>query len=150
MKHLLFYLLFLLPGVGFAQNLTFKGVPIDGKLEDFEKQLADKGVFKDMEKDANVAGKYYSDSVCLCIGYDYRTRRVGSVSLDYNPEAIPTPKEYLAQLKKDFTAKYGEPTTTSDEETTWYYWYVKEGTKTIGKISVYGPSPNIGISYEDK
>ena len=49
MKHFLFSLLFLLPAVGFAQNLTFQGVPIDGKLEDFEKQLADKGVFRDME-----------------------------------------------------------------------------------------------------
>ena len=150
MKQLLFLLFLMLPGFGLAQDLTFKGVPISGTLEEFEKQLTQKGVFKGMEKDPNVAGKYYSDSICLVINYDYRTRTVGSVSIDYNPESIENPKEYLANMKRDFTAKYGEATVTNDEETTWYYWYVKSGNKTIGKISLYGPSPNIGVSYEDK
>lgn len=102
-------LLLLFPTIVFAQHLKFMGIPINGDLTSFGKQLQSKG-FK-IEKTENghmtLSGKFAGEKVELLVRSSMKTKSVcGVVVLFDQKTSWPALKSQYERLKENYSSKY--------------------------------------------
>jgi len=123
MKHIqLLILLLVLTGTSLAQenkHLTFKGIPIDGTIENFVKQLKTKG-FEHIMTERGVAvlvGDFASFKQCtVAVSSQQPNNLVQGVAVIFNEKDTWSrlSGDYF-YLKEMLTEKYGEPTEVKEE-----------------------------------
>lgn len=103
-----------------AQNghLTFKGVPIDGTLNEFVGKLKQKG-FTQIGKDKGVAimeGEFAAFKGCTVAVYEHESGLVNRVGVMF-PERDTWSMLYndYSKLKEMLTQKYGKPSDETEE-----------------------------------
>lgn len=99
-------------------HLTFKGVPIDGTLNEFVGKLQQKG-FTQMGKDKGIAileGEFAAFKGCTVAVYEHESGLVHRVGVMF-PERDTWSMLYndYSKLKEMLTQKYGKPSDVTEE-----------------------------------
>lgn len=122
MKKLFITLIFttlLSPIFAQSEHLTFKGIPIDGSLAEFSKQLIQKGFHHVGTEDGTAAfvGEFAAYKNCtIGVISSKGTNVVSKVGVIF-PKCDTWSKLYsnYSNLKEMLTIKYGEPTESTEE-----------------------------------
>lgn len=140
MKKILLLLFVALPILGIAQqeHMTFKGVPIDGKLTDMVAKLEKVG-FGNRSNFDNchyvLSGTFTGENCDILITGTPKTKTACSVLVSYEETytSWSAVKNKYQELKKAFTIKYGEPTRSND---TFEYPYIEGDGGEMTAIAV--------------
>lgn len=157
MKHILLSILLY---VGFCVNaqehLTFKGVPIEGRMSAFCQKLKAKG-YTQMGKDKNITlftGDFTGRQATIGVGASDDGNSVFSVVVLFNPSGewnnLVSTYDYYKDL---YTRKYGEPTVSKEnnpsrsDSNTALMAEVHQGTVVYGSTWTV-PGGDIQLSIE--
>ena len=154
MKKILFLLFAVLPILGYAQqeHMTFKGVPINGKLTDMVTKLEKAGFYDSYKADEchyALRGTFTGESCDIFITATPKTKTVCSVMVSYKQEynSWSTLKSKYIDLRDAFKAKYGEP--ISDNKS-FKYPYTEGDGHEITAIAVGKCDYSCVFKSEDK
>lgn len=170
-KILLFTALLFIPALIFAQNshLQFKGIPIDGTMNQFIGKLKGHGfVLKETLEDITLlSGEFVNETCDIYVLASPKTNVVWKVVVCLPKETSwNSIKSSYRSFQNSFTSKYGDPTESieffnspyqevagtemlalrSGECTYMTYWDIPEGTIVIKMLD----SEQIAFMYEDK
>lgn len=105
----IFFIIFFLPTILYAQHLKFMGIPIDGDINTFGKQLEAKG-FKVDKTDGEVmflTGKFTGEDVSVGILSSVESKKVCRIVVFFDKETSwSSLKTHYTRLKENYSAKY--------------------------------------------
>ncbi len=111
--------LFFLPVKSQENNyLTFMGIPISGNINDFIKNLEDKGFILNEDEGDNITltGKFTNQDVLLVLLQSDKTNDISGVGVAYNPvDSWSLLEQSYDNLLTAYSKKYGKPTTSLRE-----------------------------------
>lgn len=123
-KLVLLFVAMLMSTTFFAQeHLDFRGVPIDGHIDNFVSKMEGLGYTLDnkSDKSAKMSGQFTGRNVELWIFYTRKTHTVWKVVMYFDEDSWSSLKSDYFEYKKLYTQKYGEPSSSYEFFSKPYY-----------------------------
>ena len=123
-KLALLFVAMLMPTMFFAQeHLDFRGVPIDGHIDDFVSKMEGLGYVLDKKADniATMNGKFTGRDVELYVFSSLKTKTVWKVVMYFDKGSWSSLKSDYFEYKKLYTQKYGKPSASYEYFSDPYY-----------------------------
>ena len=123
-KLALLFVAMLMSTTFFAQeHLDFRGVPLDGHIDDFVTKMEKLGYRLDEKTDniATMSGKFTSRDVELYVFSSPKTKTVCKVVMYFNKDSWSSLKSDYFEYKRLYTQKYGKPSSSYEFFSDPYY-----------------------------
>lgn len=123
-KLALLFVAMLMSATFFAQeHLDFRGVPIDGHIDNFVSKMEGLGYTLDnkSDKSAKMSGQFTGRNVELWIFYTRKTHTVWKVVMYFDESSWSSLKSDYFEYKKLYTQKYGKPSSSYEFFSKPYY-----------------------------
>lgn len=137
-------------------HMKFKGIPIDGKIENFEKRMLAAGFARDHDGDADklqnaycYTGKFFGQDANIHVNFTHDTREVYEVAVffvrDWEFEVKQIQKDFIQTLEK----KYKYEKIVNNEELANYDYFIYEGYELVGIVKMFLLVPSVVTNLRD-